>query len=79
MSEIFEEYQAKLGFYRSKYEDQDGLNYDQYFDSNNFELILVMSDFMDMFELNEDQVEEIFRVLEKAEVSCFLTRVKKSV
>ena len=34
---------------------------------------------MDMFELNEDQVEEIFRVLEKAEVSCFLTRVKESV
>lgn len=33
MSEIFEEYQAKLGFYRSKYEGQEGLDYDEYFDS----------------------------------------------
>lgn len=33
MNEIFEEYSAKLGFYKSKYEGQDGLNIEEYIDS----------------------------------------------
>lgn len=34
-----------------------------------------MSDFKEMFELNDEQIEEIFDVLEKSEVILILTRM----